>query len=384
MLVILWILIIVLLLEALLRIAAPLLPRRLAVAAHYVLTGERYEANRTTGSTTFTGEYGPALLPGLDDVLLPLSPTVSVHVSTIDLWGSEIGFRTPPIDYYVDAVFVGDSHTFCFTEYADCWVTRFGQETGLGVVNLGQPGTGSMSHWRILQRFATPLTPRLVIWQFFGNDFNEDYGLALLRNELDEIPEQPLTLNEPPPVLAWLRRNSVLFAVSEAALAGEWAYLSDYEQLFAAPYRVSYRDGSLEFGQAYGALVMNVQRPRNAAGVPLTREALQQAQTAVEAWGGTLVVLVMPSPLEVYAHLTTPIMGEAAVQAQSSARQTMLRLCDELPLPCIDPLGQLQVRAQQGEHLFYTDDGHLNPHGSAVLAEIVWRWLGGAGLLYTD
>ncbi|NWF70521.1 MAG: hypothetical protein HXY40_15645 [Chloroflexi bacterium] len=313
-----------LLLEISIRASAGMLPRRLALAAHYAITGERYEANHTTGSTTFTGEYGPALLPGLQDALLPLSPSVQVHVTTIDLWGSEIGFRTLPIDYFVDTVFVDDSHTLCFTEYADCWVTRFAEETGLGVVNLGQSGTGSMSHWRILQRFAPPLTLRLVIWQFFGNDFNEDYGLAVLRGEIAEIPEEARAMNEMPLLLAWLRRNSAAFAVTEAALFGEWAYLSDYEQLFVAPYRASYRDGTLQFGLPYEALVMDLSRAHNAAGVPFTRAALKQAHALVRTWGGTLVVLVLPSPSEVYAYERARQRGALAVRLGLVGRAGLL------------------------------------------------------------
>jgi hypothetical protein len=122
--------------------------------------------------------------------------------------------------------------------------------------------------------------------------------------------------------------------------------------------------------------------PRNQAGVPFTRESLQKAKEAVESWGGTLAVILLPVREEVYAHLTAPVMGQDALDRLAGPRQLMLAMCDEFDLLCFDPLPLLQEHARQGEHLYYTDDLHLNPHGNAVLSPLIWRWLGGHGLLY--
>ncbi len=91
-------------------------------------------------------------------------------VTTETLWGSRAAFRTRQelVDRHVDAVAVGDSFTFCFTDENDCWVQRLGQLTDRNIINLGITSTGSVSHQRVLASFGMPLKPPLVIWQWFG------------------------------------------------------------------------------------------------------------------------------------------------------------------------------------------------------------------------
>jgi hypothetical protein len=188
----LWAAIVAASLEIGLRLAAALLPARLGATARWVMTGQPYAEDWTPAWQENIDHYY-ALRPGLDNVLQYGSPTVSFHLSTIELWeGGGIGFRARPVDYFVDAVVVGDSFGMCFTELADCWVTILEQQTRMGMVNLSQPVTGATSHARILKAFGEPLRPPLVIWQFFGNDFNEDYGLAVYGEiEVGDPPRIP-------------------------------------------------------------------------------------------------------------------------------------------------------------------------------------------------
>src|SRR5690606_1412505 len=118
-------------------------------------------------------------------------------------------------------VAVGDSFGFCFTELDDCWANRFAADGNLGVVSLSQPVTGSESHARMLRDFGAPFEPPLVIWQFFGNDFNDDYGLHVFRGDIEPIVDEIDTQTATPEasgVTAWLSRNSVTYAVLETAL----------------------------------------------------------------------------------------------------------------------------------------------------------------------
>jgi hypothetical protein len=375
-----------LLLELVLRAVAPHLPPRLAMGANYVLTGERYQV-RVTDTMQSDGDHNIALKPNLQQVTYRVSPTVSFTFSTIALWGSTIGFRTRPIDYQVEVVAVGDSFTFCFTALADCWVTQFEQLSGLGTVNLGIPGTGSLSHWHALEKFGAPLKPRLVLWQFYGNDFNEDYGLAINKGEIADLVGQGEFVIPPAPpsqpLFEGLRRHSVLFAVTEIALFNnDYAYMTELQRMFTFTNEVQWAQGRMLIGQPYENQIMDTTNPRNAAGIPYTRRALQAAQTLVQSWGGELVVIVLPTRENVYAHLTAPIVGEAALATQDQPRQVVLGLCQELQLRCLDVLPILQTQAQAGAALYYVDDVHLSPTGNTALAVLVRDWLGGEGILY--
>jgi lysophospholipase L1-like esterase len=74
-------------------------------------------------------------------------------------------------------------------------------------------------------------------------------------------------------------------------------------------------------------------------------------------------------------------MGAEAVDRLGATRRVMNGLCDELGLTCFDTLDVLQESARRGEHLYYTEDMHLNPYGNAVLADLVIGWLRELGII---
>lgn len=389
-----WVVVIALLLELLLRLAAPVLPPRLEAGVQRVLTGRPYPTGYSN-PWEYSREHYTIVKPNLQDVVQYGSPSVSFRLTTYPLWGSPMGFRIPPeVNYFVDAAFVGDSHTFCFTELADCWVTTLAQAAGMGVVNLGQPVTGSMSHLRILQDYGAPFRPPLVVWQFVGNDFNDDYGLAVLRGELAEIDETPTPPPPQPPArpgwLLWLEQHSALAVTLELLTTGRVGGLTADEMLHDDPYTVVLPGGVLQFGRYIERQVADMSRARNLAGLTLTRGAFQQAQTLVAApdWTtagpGAFVVLLVPTRELVYRRWTEPLLGADEWQVWHSAHAAMLDVCDDLALTCFDALPGLQAHAEAtGDLLYWTDDPHLNPRGNAVLAGLVRAFLAERGLLPT-
>lgn len=381
-----WVIVTPLLLEGAVRLAVPILPAPLQVAAQRVYQGESLDINRL-GLMQMDIDHGFMMKTDVVDALYGPGQGVGFHVSTVQIQGSRMGFRSEPFTLgdRVDAAVVGDSFSFCFTEYPDCWVTQFAQATGLATMNLAQGSTGSVSHWRFIDTFGRTFEPPLVIWQFFINDFNEDYQLALLRGEIEPqgetvVPEYP---DEAPPVLQWLRGNSVAWVVLETALTGEGAYISDFERYhFSRPYSVDVGGGKrLNFGQRYEQIAANLDDPRVSSGIAMTEDALRQAKETVEGWGGTFVVFLVPTREEVYRPLTAPLMGDELVDLLGKPRRKMLELCDELDLTCLDLLPLLQDYAAGGELLYYTDDMHLNPRGNQVVAAEVQAWLTDIGAI---
>jgi hypothetical protein len=373
-------LIVALLLEILLRVFAGSLGGQVGIAARWVTTGQPFDQQWTQAWEQDINHYW-RLRPGLDNVLQYGSPSVSFRMSTIELWeNSGIGFRTDPVDFYVDAVVVGDSFGMCFNERADCWVDIFASRSNLGVVNLSQPVTGTTSHLRILRDFGTFLfedatKPPLVIWQFFGNDFNDDYGLAVFRDEISPIEEAETVESES--FGDWLRSHSTLLAVGETILTGRFTGVPDAEALYVKPYRASYGEHVLQFGGAYelGALDMSLEI--NQIGLGYSRESFIEAQNMVSEWGGNLVIVLIPTREEVYRHVTEPIMGAENIARLESARQAMLELCADLALTCHDAYPVFAERAANNEALYYEDDMHLNAYGNLVLAEALMAWLEG-------
>ena len=382
---VLWLIVIVALLELALRVFASALPPRLQEAAYIAMRGVPYPEPWDRAWTRNPDHYF-VLKPGLVDALQFGSPSVRFHLSTIELWeGGGIGFRTRPVTYFVDAVIVGDSFAFCFTERSDCWVSHLERETGLGIVNLGQPGTGSHSHLLILQDFGTPLRPPLVIWQFFGNDFNDDYGLFSANGKLEPLADDGIAeaddASERDELRSWLRRRSALYAVLESVVPAWRRFRDPNAAEFEERYAVTLPTGEqLRFGQPYEAKALDMSRAVNQAGYEISRAAFDSARQLVSSWGGELVLALVPTREEVYESLTSAALG-ADLDAISSARLAMLDLCAELELLCYDALADLRERAATNELLYYADDLHFNPLGNRVFAELLRARLDESGLL---
>lgn len=370
----LYVVIIGLLLEGVLRLATPWLPGPLQAVSRRVTTGDPF-AEAWTPAWQQSREHYYTLRPGLEKQVQYGSPSVRFSLSTVELWeGGGVGFRTDPIDFRVDAVVVGDSFGMCFTERVDCWVDQFATRTNLGVVNLSQPVTGTTSHERILRDFGAPLEPPLVIWQFFGNDFNDDYGLAVFRDEIEPLEDETTTEPVEDAARAW-HEYSVALSMMQVLLTGRFSGTPKGEAAFEKPYTVRYGDHVLHFGGAYELQALDMSTPRNQIGLGYSREAFQRAQAMVAEWGGELVIVMIPTREVVYDHLTAPVMGDAAIRQLASARLAMHDLCAELDLRCYDLHDVFSERAERAEALYFADDMHLNPHGNAVLAEALAVWL---------
>jgi hypothetical protein len=371
------IIVIAVLLEILLRLTAPVLPGAAGIAARWVTSGKPY-AEEWTPAWQQNREHYWALRRGLDNVLQYGSPSVSFYLSTAELWeGGGIGFRaTVPIDYEVHSVVVGDSFGMCFTERTDCWVEQLASNTGLNIVNLSQPVTGTTSHLRILHDFGQPLHPPLVIWQFFGNDFNDDYGLAVFRDDIESLEPEATQSTEP-------RGWSALYAVLETLITGRFSGVPDSESAFVKPYRATYgvnNENVMLFGGAYELQALDMSREQNQIGYDLSRQAFIQAQSLVAEWDGELVIVIIPTREEVYADVTAPVMGAAEITRLQSARDAMHTLCTDLSLQCFDLYEVFQQHAANGEALYYDDDMHLNPYGNTILAEALADWLAQQGM----
>lgn len=300
------------------------------------------------------------------------SAEVRFTVTTETLWGSRAAFRTQQaaVDRHVDAVAVGDSFTFCFTDVADCWVQQLGEITGRNVINLGITSTGSVSHLRVLGDFGMPLTPPLVIWQWFGNDANEDFGLAELRGETTIASPNP---SSPTPELNWLEENSAFYTLLKLMLGPEEEFEASLQ--FDDSEYAEEGDVALGFGKPYMWNAFDMSQPHNQYGWQRTQDALRAAQDMVGSYGGTLVIVLMPTKEQVYRDMSEPLLGSEKLALLHEPYELMRSFCAAENLTCIDLLPVLTEYADAGEQIYYTTDMHLNPRGNAILAQTLADWV---------
>lgn len=328
-------------------------------------------------------DYLTIVRPGARDLLQAGSPTVLFPVSSYEWWGGRVGFRSPPpTDGNVEAIALGDSHTFCFTAAADCWVTLVGDALSIRLYNLGQPVTGSVGHARIYRDFvAKPdlglKQPRLVLWQFYGNDYNDDYGLALL-NGTARTPPPPDQPADTPTIglQRWLLDHAAVYALIDALTRRNPGV-----DIFVDPHRVIHQGVDISFGQRYIRESFDMSQPRNQEGESLTRAAILEALRLTADNRGHFVILVMPAKEEVYRALTLPVLGAEALDAIAAPRVNMLAFCMEERLTCFDLLPALQAQAEANVQVFFPTDTHLNATGNRVVAEAVSAFLRQSGIV---
>jgi hypothetical protein len=388
-----------LLLEVFLRVATPLLPLPLQLRLRQVKVTPFSEPPLDVNEKWWVDPYfGVVAGVNTSNRYQQVGPTI-VHLIAIN-WldpNSNIGFRVPSANWQprwpVDAVVVGDSFTFCVTEYADCWVQRLDTDHGLSVVNLGQYTTGSLSHQRLLETFGLPYEPRLVIWQWYGNDFNDDYGLARLGQaagatkpkpayvEPDTKP-QSVTLDNPlSPVMRWLRVNSATWHVLSPALTSVQRTAAG-QDLSLFPYQI--HDGNIDFayGNQYTRLSWDLSNPNNRQGFAITRQAILETRDKLALTHTPLIIVLIPTKEEVYRPWVEKQLGSAWLDTLTEGRFKMLDFCREENLLCLDATPNLIAHANQRELVYWPNDAHLNPLGNHILSDAVWDFLTRQGLAH--
>jgi hypothetical protein len=232
-----------------------------------------------------------------------------------------------------------------------------------------------VSHLHVLQTFGLPYEPRLVIWQWYGNDANDDYGFALQRGEIPDETYLPPQIAWTPanPLLKWLHQYSAAYRLLDTAFTS--AERQTGVNRFADPHHVAEGGVDLWFGRSYTLASSDLDEQKNQFGLTQTEASLLQAQALLEEKGIQLLVILIPTKEEVYARLTEPLLESNYLQTVSQGRIEMIDFCQEQRINCLDTTPDLQDFANAGEQLFWSEDTHLNDLGNQRLAEIVWQSL---------
>ena len=372
--------------ELLARLAFPLLPYPIQVTTRHVYRNPFTQETILPEQIWQDDDHFQFISrANVDNELQYPDPRIGFFVTTKN-WldaHSHVGFRVPDLSWEprwpVDTLFVGDSFTFCYTDYVHCWTQQLATQHDLSVVNMGQVATGSQSHLNILQTFGLPYEPQLVVWQWYGNDFNDDYGFAVDTGKIEPFTEPNASfVSEPRSRLSrWFYEHAVVYRLAYI-MRMRWGQptLNHY---LADPYWFDGDDFSFAYGRSYTYDSTDMANPKNVYGRDQTFTALQQARTIL---GDTpLVIILIPSKEEVYGRWLEPTLGPEYLQTLAQGRQQMLHFCQVEKFLCFDALPSLQVYAENGELLYWTHDSHLNDLGNQYLAAIVWEFLINEGLM---
>lgn len=308
------------------------------------------------------------------DVGFVLPPNLDQQVQTLDFEfrrvTDEHGFVNP-VDWpdQIDIVFLGDSLIMAEgvglqNGFASLVDEALVEET---VLNLGSPGAGLDRQFRIFDKFAADLQPRLVVACFYiSSDLtNDTHFLSWLEDSLGmtynkfRLSYSRRAAHGSRGTLQWRLRNHILsdwaLSVIEPGLWGEREILhrrsmTDGSELFFSRDTVKFSkrtfDGSeAEFKNLY--------------------ESLDRLQESIRNVDADLVFMLLPSKEEIFA--------ADDIARQDSAAGVLKKELDRRGIPYLDLYPLLQEAGR--EHTpFFTRDAHMNVYGNKVVGEAFTRW----------
>ncbi len=303
-------------------------------------------------------DYGAIVRPGLSNERFSLSGQ-TFTVSTASLPGSRVGIRDTTLRLPLDVMALGGADTFCMAEAKDCWINQVASERSLSIANLGQPETGSTARLMLLRQVGPQLKARIVLWQWSVADLQADYKLALRQGRTGNL--------EPP---------------SQATQAACHPTLGQYSAIYALicaldrwpppdpTAHVEYGSVSLVMASDIDALAAD--RPDMRYGYNLTIQALDEANRFVQdELHATMIVLLLPTPQEVYSNRASPPFNPAALDQLSQSRLRLLQTCQERGWKCIDLYPPLRMQAERAQQVYYAAAPYLNAAGNRVIAQAV-------------
>jgi hypothetical protein len=257
--------------------------------------------------------------------------------------------------------------------------------TTFEVINAGHFGLGTTQEYLYYTTEGRRYHPDLVLLGFYvGNDVVDNHApLIEAWNQIDRVDFPYFTpdgrLHQPGMavtrrVLSWLRQNIYTVDVLSNALTGS-----------GTPSRVEVGDPNGITAQVL-RVPMGVYLPPDSTwqdAWAVTDHALAVLKAAVEGDGPRFGVFVIPDRRQIYdvdwnATLAKlPDLDPAELDRERPTR-TVTDLLAAQRIPALDLLGPFRAA---DERLYFEIDGHFNPAGHALTAQLLADWLHQAGLV---
>lgn len=360
---------------------------------------------RHAGVRAFPALYGPAistatlgkaslwLVSGADTVL-PLSgpanrTTVYCNESgRYDIYRTDSGGfnndETVWSDASPDIVVIGDSYVAGACVPRDSGMVSLLARRELRTMNLGVGGSGPLQELARLREFAASRKPRVVLWVYTeGNDF-DDLGRELRNSTLRRYLTPGFTQR-----LASYgnRLSSAVEERLDSAVAGYDSRVSAWRRIAALSVRDVLLLQSLRDNLSVPSLATGKRREIRCCDFEsydyaTFKHILASARDDVTAWGGRLVVAIIPDN----SHFVTPsgrfcrdCVQSPYLDSLATARHRGIAIARELGIPIID-LHEPLFAQPRPESLFQFAGSHFSPAGYRTVANTLLRELERSGV----
>lgn len=330
------------------------------------------------------------------------------------------GFRNDSVPQNVEIIALGDSQTWGVNvERQGAWPQQLSKISGRSVYNMGLGGFGPVQY-RVLTPQALSLSPKIiVVGLYLGNDIYDAYKMAYhydahraLRSNsagdlsVDTVGDRANAFwNEEKEFHAnfgrasfsgwsfWLREHLALGRLLNRT--GLWPGSQDIDYEIDKRWAEAHPDhGAVceDVGRetvlttAYRLAGMDLDEPRNAQGLRITKDLLSQMQNEVSQKQARLIVLLLPTKESVYAKVRSAKMQldpnyQKLVDMEGRIRSELISTCQAHRVECVDALPYLSGALEHGERIYpTTTESHPNERGYFVIASAVNENLSRLGL----
>jgi len=326
------------------------------------------------------------------------------------------GFRNASVPAHVDVVGLGDSQTWGVNvQSADAWPQQLAKLSQHSVYNMSVGGYGPVQYWRLTEK-AFNFSPKVIIvGLYFGNDLYDAYSLTYTNDRYANLRSNPPSdelrhdtilsksqsywdeeknfhntygRSSPSGWSFWVREHSAVGRLLNRT--GFWPGTTDVDYEIDRQWATTYPahgavcdDDKLRtvFTTAYRLTALDLDDPRIAEGLRISKVALSRTQERVDAHGVKLLVLLIPTKESVYADLmqregrSTGTFSRL-VEMENRAREEVKSWCTEKHIACVDALPELRNAIAQRQQIYpSTTESHPNAAGYAVLAATVAKAL---------
>lgn len=322
------------------------------------------------------------------------------------------GFRNDTVPQNVETVALGDSQTWGVNvERQAAWPQQLSKLSGHSVYNMGLGGFGPVQY-KVLTVQALRLSPKIiVVGLYLGNDIYDGYKMAYhyeahraLRGNnaagdlsVDTVGDRANSFwNEEKEFHAnfgrasfsgwsfWLREHLALGRV--LSRTGLWPGSKDIDYEIDKRWAKAHPDhGAVceDAGRetvlttAYRLAGLDLDEPRNAEGLRITKDLLSQMQNEVSAKQVKLIVLLLPTKESVYAKVRSAKIPldptyQKLIDMEGRIRAEIVSTCRTQGIECVDALPYLSSALERGERLYpMTTESHPNERGYFVIASAV-------------
>jgi hypothetical protein len=313
---------------------------------------------------------GYKLKPNLD-ILFP-SEGRKIPYRTTSYGLGDIGFRDIGTHPPFSAVAVGDSFTLCDdVPAAACWVRHLADADGLSTATLGVNGYSTLAEARILERYAPPLRPRLVLLGEYPNDFKDNVNFdRWTRSDTDNFWIWLGHQRGRGRLGRWLADHSMIYRTIDGAWRARGRQIYKYKQ------------GNFDF--VFRLDRWWLQLAKNAEHDPgwrLMQKAILDMRATATKMGADFVVLIFPTKEQIYWVLARQFAPGKEDLNVDHPTDVVREFCEANAIKYCEFAGPLREEAQRGRQLYHRISGHWNDEGNALGAQVIARCLGNYGLL---